>query len=86
MTDQEWDNMKSLGQPLDEEIVECYLDSEKRWKFMKFRRDKKHANHISTVKSVIQSIEDAVDDDDLVRACKGIRDAWKARNAPPSKK
>lgn len=82
VTDQEWEELKGLGQPLDEEIVECRMDEQKRWKFMRFRRDKKHANHISTVNSVIESIEDAVGQDELIRAWKDIRDEWKKRNVP----
>ncbi|KAA8908348.1 mRNA capping enzyme, catalytic domain-containing protein [Sphaerosporella brunnea] len=83
VTDEEWENLKSLGQPLDEEIVECRMDEQHRWKFMRFRKDKKDANHISTVNSVIESIEDAVEQDELVRNAWEIRDAWKKRNAPP---
>ncbi|KAI5821028.1 mRNA capping enzyme, catalytic domain-containing protein [Pyronema omphalodes] len=81
VTDEEWEELKALGQPLDEEIVECRMDEEKRWKFMRFRKDKKDANHISTVNSVIESIEDAVGQDELIRSWKEIRDAWKQRNA-----
>jgi len=80
VTDEEWENLKNLGQPLDEEIVECRMDEEKRWRFMRFRKDKKDANHISTVLSVIESIEDAVGEDELIRNWKEIRAAWKKRN------
>jgi len=80
VTDEEWENLKNLGQPLDEEIVECCMDEEKRWRFMRFRRDKKDANHISTVLSVIESIKDAVGEDELIRCWGEIRDAWKRRN------
>lgn len=86
MTDEEWEGLKALNQPLDDEIVECRLDEEKRWRFMRFRRDKKDANHISTVHSVIESIEDAVGEDELIRSFKVVRDAWKKRNNPPPKK
>ena len=80
----EWEGLKALGVPLDEEIVECRMDEQKRWKFMRFRKDKKDANHISTVKSVIESIRDAVNQDELVRAWREIRDEWKKRNPPAS--
>jgi mRNA guanylyltransferase len=82
VTDEEWEDLKALGQPLDEEIVECRMDEQKRWKFMRFRKDKKDANHISTVNSVLESIEDAVGQDELVRNARDIRDAWKRRNPP----
>lgn len=81
VTSEEWEGFKAMQQPLDEEIVECAMDLEKRWKFLRFRRDKKEANHISTVESVIESIKDAVTEDDLLRHAKATRDAWKAREA-----
>lgn len=83
VTNDEWEELKSLGQPLDEEIAECRMDEHKRWKFMRFRKDKKDANHISTVESVIESIQDAVEQDELIRSWKDIRDEWKKRNPPP---
>lgn len=85
VTDEEWEELKGLNVPLDEEIVECCMDEQKRWKFMRFRKDKKDANHISTVRSVIESIKDAVDQDELVRSWREIRDAWKKRNGQPSR-
>lgn len=85
VTDGEWEELKALGQPLDEEIVECRMDEQKRWKFMRLRKDKKEANHISTVESVIESIRDAVGQDDLIRSYSEIREAWKKRNAIPSR-
>lgn len=78
---EEWDDLKSLGQPLEDRIVECYMDSQKRWRFMKFRDDKNEANHISTVESVIESIEDRVTERDLMAEAKGIRDCWKKRES-----
>lgn len=82
-TEEEWEGLKALNQPLDDEIVECRLDEQKRWRFMRFRRDKKDANHISTVESVIESIEDGVTQDELIRSWKEVREAWKRRNAAP---
>lgn len=80
VTEDEWEEFKDMGQPLDEEIVECRLDEEKRWRFMRFRRDKKDANHISTVNSVIESIKDGVGQDELIKSWKEVREAWKKRN------
>lgn len=81
ITEDEWEQLKSYEVPLDEAIVECRKDAQGRWKFMRFRNDKKDANHISTVNSVLRSIEDGVSKDDLLKAAKGIRDAWKQRHA-----
>lgn len=79
--DHEWDAMKSLGQPLEDRIVECYLDDQNRWRFLRFRDDKKEANHISTVESVMESIHDKVSKDDLIRIAWKIREEWKKRQA-----
>ena len=77
----EWESLKSLGQPLDDRIVECYQDDRNRWRFLRFRDDKHEANHISTVASVIESIQDRISQDDLIRNAKRIRDEWKKRAA-----
>ena len=75
----EWEQLKSRNEALNDRIVECYMDEEKRWRFMRFRDDKENANHITTVRSVIDSIKDRVTKEDLIAAAMGIRDAWKAR-------
>jgi mRNA guanylyltransferase len=77
----QWESLKSLQQPLDDRIVECYMDDKKRWRYMRFRDDKTTANHTSTVESVIESITDRVTEQDLIAAAKGIRDEWKRRAA-----
>jgi mRNA guanylyltransferase len=77
----EWESLKSLNQPLNDRIVECYMDSRKRWRYMRFRDDKTVANHSSTVESVIESIMDRVTEKDLIAAAKGMRDEWKRRAA-----
>lgn len=81
MEEDEWERMKDLNIPLDEKIVECYQDDQHRWRFLRFREDKKDANHISTVSSIIESIQDGVSEADLVRNAKAVRDQWKKREA-----
>ncbi|MCJ1248026.1 Dcp1p-Dcp2p decapping enzyme complex alpha subunit [Trapelia coarctata] len=76
----EWESMKSLQEPLDDRIVECYQNASNRWRFMRFRDDKKEANHISTVESVIESIQDKISERDLIANQKKIRDEWKRRD------
>lgn len=81
LDDHEWQNMKALNQPLDERIVECYLDDQNRWRFLRWREDKKEANHISTVESVMESIQDKVSQEDLIRISFNIKQEWKKRQA-----
>lgn len=97
VTPEEWENMKELDQPLQDAIVECYLeDLEKdaghpanggslgtgrRWRFYRLREDKDEANHISTFDSVKVSIEDHVTQQDLLDHADEIRAAWKSRDA-----
>ena len=89
LTDAEWEAIKGMGEQIDHRIIECFRDpvtGSWRPKIEKdgtprYRDDKKDANHISTVKSVIESIEDAVTEEDLVANSKKIRDCWKEREA-----
>ena len=74
-----WDELKALKEPLNDRIVECSLIESNTWKFMRFRDDKREANHISTVESVMESIQDKVSEEDLIRASKAIKDEWKKR-------
>ncbi|KAH9906382.1 mRNA capping enzyme [Xylariomycetidae sp. FL2044] len=79
LEESEWEILKNLGDPLDERVVEAYMDSQKRWRFYRFRDDKSDGNHISVVSNVIDSIRDAVTKEDLLNSAKSIRDNWKAR-------
>lgn len=79
--DAQWEKLKALNEPLEERIVECCLDDNKRWRLLRFRDDKRDANHSSTVTSVLQSIRDSVSKEDLIHASKSIREAWKRRQA-----
>lgn len=79
MEQAEWEDMKSLQQPLNWRIVECSLDKSNQWRFLRFRDDKKEANHISTVNSVMESIQDSVSKEHLIAVAKSIRDHWKKR-------
>ncbi|KAF7857301.1 hypothetical protein EAF04_009542 [Stromatinia cepivora] len=78
---EEWEKLKALQEPLNDRIVECYMDAQKRWRYMKFRDDKEVANHTSTVESVIESIKDRVTEKDLIAAAPRIREEWKKRDA-----
>jgi mRNA guanylyltransferase len=77
----EWIALKARDEPLDERVIECYQDSQHRWRFMRFRDDKRDANHISVVENVLESIQDRISEDDLIAAQDAIRSKWKAREA-----
>ncbi|XXH05100.1 SWI/SNF chromatin-remodeling complex subunit [Hypoxylon texense] len=79
LEDSEWEILKSLGEALDDRVVEVYMDAHKRWRFYRFRDDKPDGNHISVVNSVLESIQDAVTREELENHSKSVRDNWKAR-------
>lgn len=79
LSEDEWEELKSWGDPLQNRVVECCLDEERRWRLYRFRDDKAEANHVSTVRSVLDSIKDGVGEQELIGAAKGIKDGWKAR-------
>ena len=95
VTEQEWEAMKGMEQQLDGRIIECYRDPEASvaegkniWRAKlepdgtpRFRDDKTDANHITTVDSVLKSIEDAVSEQDLINAAGAIKHEYKARQA-----
>ena len=75
----EWEKLKSLEEPLNDRIVECYLETPNVWRFLRFRDDKKESNYVKTVESVMESIQDAVSKEELVRHQDVIKAKWKAR-------
>ncbi|KAK1756060.1 mRNA capping enzyme, catalytic domain-containing protein [Echria macrotheca] len=79
LTEDEWERLMALGDPLQDRVVECCLDEEKRWRLYRFRDDKSEANHISTVNSVLESIRDGVREEELLEAARAIKDSWKLR-------
>lgn len=81
ISEKELEDLINLGDPLNDRVAECYLDDAGRWRISRFRDDKLEANHISTLKSVMTSIEDGVTKHDLLHAAKAVKDAWKARNS-----
>lgn len=83
LTPQEWEDLKQRGDPLQDSIVECWLEDnggQKRWRFYRMREDKDDANHVSVFESLIQSIEDHITEQDLLSHTDAIRNAWKVRN------
>ncbi|KAG5437838.1 hypothetical protein PCANB_000553 [Pneumocystis canis] len=76
---EEWEQMKALGEPLNHRLVECICDSQKRWRFYRFRDDKSHGNFIDVVLKVLKSIDDGVDQEELRNAAYEIKKQFKAR-------
>lgn len=83
ITEEEWEVLKGLGDPLVDRIVECHKDDMGRWRILRFRDDKSEANHISTLNSVLESIEDRVTEKDLTDAAGSIKNNWKMRASRP---
>ena len=81
LSEQEWEELKAMGDPLQDRVVECALDDQGRWRLYRFRDDKNEANHVSTVNSVLASIRDGVTEEELLGAAGGIRECWKMRDA-----
>ncbi|KAJ2688144.1 hypothetical protein IWW39_002413 [Coemansia spiralis] len=74
---------------LDGKIVEALYDPHyappAQWRFMRFRDDKPHGNHISTVHKIIDSMGDNMELPELLGCMLAIRAAWKAREASAAK-
>lgn len=81
LDEEKWEELKAENTELDDRIAECAMDAKGRWTFMRWRDDKKQANHISTVESVIESITDRVTAKELIDSREAVRDAWKKREA-----
>lgn len=96
VTQNDWEEMKSKAYPLQDAIVECFVEDtpqvnghggmngqhgKRRWRFHRLREDKDEANHVSTYDSVKESIHDNVTQQLLLDRAEEIRAAWKARHA-----
>lgn len=86
VSDDEWEQMKSLQEPLDDRVVECYMDDQKRWRYMRFRDDKENGNHKDIFHKVMGSIRDGVSQEELLAACSAIKKNWYARQYEEEKK
>lgn len=85
MDDEEWEKWKQSGEQLDNRIVECAWHppspedpSLATWHIKRLRDDKATANHKTTVSRIIQSMDDGVSEEELVRLVPSIRTAWKS--------
>ncbi|KAJ1983263.1 Dcp1p-Dcp2p decapping enzyme complex alpha subunit [Dimargaris verticillata] len=85
VTDAEWERFVQDKVDLENRIVEANYDPSHcppaEWRFMRFRNDKPHANHISILDKILQSIREGVTSDDLTSRSDTIRTAWKQRHS-----
>jgi mRNA guanylyltransferase len=80
ISEEEWETLKSLEDPLQNRVVECGLDEKNRWRIHRFRDDKQEGNHVSVVRSVLESVIDGVSEKELLEAAYGIKESWKSRH------
>lgn len=80
ISDDKWQELKSLEEPLNGRIVECTKDQETgEWRMLRFRDDKLNGNHTSVVQKVLESISDSVKLDDLSEITAELRRRWEER-------
>lgn len=73
--------MKESREEYDGRIVECvWAEDRPGWRMTRFRDDKPHGNHKSTVEKVLESIADGVEMDAVLARQDSIRAAWKHRS------
>ncbi|KAJ9086456.1 Dcp1p-Dcp2p decapping enzyme complex alpha subunit [Entomophthora muscae] len=90
VTASEWRQFKSMYGPkvesrLQDRIVEVSWDADHcpphSWRFMRFRDDKLHGNHVSVLEKIRKSIADNIGIEMLEQECPDIRSCWKQREA-----
>lgn len=92
--DEEWERMKASDIQFDDRIVECFWDCQNgpllpgeeeggrrgpSWRLHRIRDDKEDGNHCSTVRKILQSIEEGVEEDELLAEEGAIRASWKSQ-------
>lgn len=81
LTDKEWEEMKSLSEPLNFRIAEVKRNEQGQWNLLRFRDDKANGNHYTVVKKVLHSINDGVTKQELIEASHRIERNWIKRGA-----
>ncbi|CCF60591.1 hypothetical protein KAFR_0K02360 [Kazachstania africana CBS 2517] len=85
ISDDKWEEMKKLEQPLNGRIVECTKDQETgAWTMLRFRDDKLNGNYTSVVQKVLESINDSVSLEDLGEVVSRIKESWTQRKQAKS--
>lgn len=80
LEDEEWNKLKAGKEPLQYRIAECTMDSEGRWRLLRFRDDKEHGNNVDVVNSVLDSIKDHITVADLAAEIPEIQNSWESRH------
>ncbi|CCD26652.1 mRNA guanylyltransferase NDAI_0I00830 [Naumovozyma dairenensis CBS 421] len=81
ISDEHWQELKNMEEPLNGRIVECTKDQETgQWIMLRFRDDKLNGNHTSVVQKVLESINDSVTIEDLGDVVPRIKSAWDERH------
>ncbi|ODV63775.1 mRNA guanylyltransferase [Ascoidea rubescens DSM 1968] len=81
ITDEEWESLKSLNEPLNGRIVEARKNKNDTWTMLRFRDDKVNGNHVSVVTKILGSINDGVSKQELISNQEEIRFKRKEREA-----
>lgn len=87
MEDEEWEQWKASGAQLDDRIVECAWQpyskkpgNNSTWRIIRIRRDKLNVNNKFSVRHMLNSIKDGVDQKELHDLIPAIRSSWFSSN------